>query len=197
MNNNFRPRGELFTDIFTDADNTSILSHTANTGQAWVRQAGFAGITNDAQIFNNKLYAPQSSVYRANFIMPSPNYEVEADISVVTNVGLMGVTARASNTQRTYYSWTYRDVGQWTLSKQINGTGTTLVTHTQAIGTGNMVRAKLVCRGSTLEGWINGDLKVSWEDTSITNAGSPGLNPVWGVTETTGFRIDNMVARLV
>lgn len=187
----------VLTDNFTDTDGVLITAHTSDTGQGYVRQAGFVGIVNDAQISNNKLYAPQSSVYRANFIMPSPDCEVEADISVVTNVGFIGITARASNTQRTYYSWTYRDTSEWTLSKRVNSTNTNLVTHIQAIGTGNTVTAKLVCRGSTIEGWINGVLRASIVDTDITNAGSAGLNMVWGVTPTTGFRIDNLIARIV
>lgn len=188
----------VITDNFTDTDGVLITAHTSDTGQGYVRQAGVTAPVNDALIFSNRLYSRSvNGIYRANFVMPTPNYDVEAVIDVITRVGIVGVTARASNTQRTYYTWRHQDSGNWQLQKYINGTLTVLSTFSQILSAGQTVNFKIVCRGTTIEGWVDGVLRASVTDTDIMEAGSAGLNMGWAVTETTGFHLNSAVARIV
>jgi hypothetical protein len=189
----------ILTDNFTDTDGVLITAHTSDTGQGYVRQAGVPAPADDAEIFNNKIFGRSpNGAYRANFVMPSPDYEVEAVVNVLSNTGILGVTARASSANRTYYVWQYRDGGDgFSLRKFVNGTSTPLVTFAQVLIAGQTVTLKIVCNGNVIKGFVNGVERASVVDNDITSAGSAGLSLVWGVTTTTGLHVDSLVARLL
>jgi hypothetical protein len=189
----------ILTDNFTDTDGVLITAHTSDTLQGYVRQAGVTAPANDAEIFNNRVFGRSpNGVYRANFTMPSPDYEVEAVVNVLSNTGILGITARASSANREYYVWRYRDGGGgFTLRKWVNGTETVLFTFAQVLIAGQTVTLKIVCRGNVIEGFVNGVKRASVVDSDIVLAGSVGLSPNWGVTTTTGLHIDSIVARIV
>lgn len=193
---NVQSTSTIFTDTFTDADNTDIIAHTADTGQTWLAQTGFAP-TNHARVVNNALM-PRSSqnVYRANVTMPNANYEVEAVLSVLSNTGSVGVTARASATESTFYAWRYQS-NSWVLLERVAGVDTTLVIFSQTLTAGQTVTAKIVCNGNTIEGWVDGVLRATVTNSSITAAGSPGLRTPVAVTSTTGIHVLSMTARLM
>jgi hypothetical protein len=192
-----RPRRPIFTDTFTDANNTTIIAHTSDSGYAWVAQTGYAP-TVHARIINNRLM-PQSplNVYRADFVMPSPNYEVETIFYVFTNTGLMGVNARASSIADTYYTWRYSGGIGWALQKWVNGALTILATFSQTLIMGQVVVAKIVCNGSTIQGYVDGVLRASATDTVITEAGSVGIRVPFAVTSTTGMHMDSIKATVL
>jgi hypothetical protein len=191
----------VFTDTFTDADNTLLYQavgykHTSDSGHNWIPQTGFAP-TNHARIHNNRLM-PQSSlnVYRADFVMDNPNYEVEAVLDVLTNAGSIGVNARASSVANTFYNWRYSS-NTWFLAKAVAGTQTTLATFSQTLTAGQTVTAKLLCNGSIIEGYVDNVLRASAIDTDITGAGSVGVRSVTAVTTTTGVHMDSITATLI
>ena len=186
----------VFIDNFTDTNDVNITEHISDSGYPWVAQTGFAP-TQQAKIHNNKLY-PRSSqnVYRANFVMTSANYEVEAVLDVITNAGSIGVNARASSVANTFYNFRY-SANTWILAKAVSGTQTTLATFSQTLTAGQTVTAKIVCNGSTIEGYVDGVLRASVTDTDITSAGSVGIRSVTAVTPTTGVHMDSIVARLI
>jgi hypothetical protein len=186
----------VFNDTFTNTNSTIITAHTSDSGYAWVAQTGFAPTIN-ARINNNKLYPLSSlNVYRANFTMPSPNYEVEAVLNVLTNTGFMGINARASSIANTFYCLRYT-TNQWALQKSVAGVITTLATFSQTLTAGQTLTIKLVCNGSTIQGYIDGELKLTATDTDITSAGSVGIRMPFAVTTTTGVHIDSIVARVI
>lgn len=196
LKNNVPVKQLVFTDNFTDADNTTIIAHTSDSGYAWVAQNGFSP-TNHARINNNKLYPLSSlNVYRANFLMPSPNYEVEAVLNVITNTGSIGINARASSVSNTFYNWRYSS-NSWILAKSVAGVQTNLATFSQTLTVGQIVRAKIVCNGTSIQGYVDGVLRASVTDTDITLAGSVGLRSVTAVTTTTGVHMDSITARLI
>jgi hypothetical protein len=186
----------VFTDTFTNVNTTTIIAHTSDSGYSWVAQNGFSP-TNHARIHNNRLYPLSSlNVYRANFTMPTANCEVEAILSVLTNAGSIGVNARASSVANTFYNWRY-SANTWILAKAVAGTQTTLATFSQTLTAGQTVTAKLVCNGSSIEGYVDGVLRASVTDTDITGAGSVGVRSVTAVTTTTGVHMDSITARLI
>lgn len=196
LKNNVPVKQLVFVDNFTDVNNTTIIAHTSDSGYAWVAQNGFAP-TNHARINSNKLYPLSSlNVYRANFTMPTPNYEVEAVLNVLTNAGSIGVNARASSVASTFYNWRY-SANTWFLAKTVAGVQTTLATFSQTLTVGQIVTAKIVCNGSAIQGYVDGVLRASVTDTDITSAGSVGLRSVTAVTTTTGVHMDSIVARLI
>lgn len=185
----------IYTDDFTDTDNTTILTHTSNSGFGWVAQSGFTP-TAQAFVFNNAI-VPSSTlnVYRANFVMPSADYEVESVFRVITNTGFAGLTARASATANTFYTFSYLN-NQWLLRKSVAGTVTTIGTaFNQVLTAGQNVTVKLVVIGDMIQGWIDGILRSFAYDTSITEAGSFGLRMPQAVTTTTGIHVDSITAK--
>jgi hypothetical protein len=186
----------IFNDTFTNADNTLITAHTSNSGHSWVAQNGYAP-TNHARIIANRLM-PQSSinVYRANVTMSNANYEVEAILNVLSNTGSVGVTARASATESSFYAWRYSS-NVWALIERVAGVDTTLATFNQTLTAGQTVTAKIVCNGTKIDGWIDGVLRATVNNSDITEAGSPGIRCPVAVTSTTGIHLDSMTARLI
>lgn len=186
----------ILTDTFTDVDDTDITSHTSDSGHSWVAQNGYSP-TQQARVVSNRLM-PRSSlnVYRANVTMPNANYEVEAVLSVLSNTGSVGVTARASATESTFYAWRYQS-NVWVLLERVAGVDTTLQTFSQTLTAGQTVTAKIVCNGTTIEGYVDGVLRATVTNSDITSAGSPGLRTPVAVTSTTGVHVDSVIARLI
>lgn len=84
------------------------------------------------------------------------------------------------------------------LLKRVAGVDTTLATFLQTLTAGQTVTAKIVCNGTTIEGWVDGVLRATVVDSGITDAGRPGLRmPNTGITSTTGIHVDSVVARLI
>jgi hypothetical protein len=186
----------ILTDTFTDADNTDITAHTSDSGHSWVEQNGYSP-SQQARVISNRLM-PRSSlnVYRANLTMPNANYEVQAVLNVLSNTGSIGVTARASSTESTFYYWRYSS-NQWALIERVAGTETTLGTFSQTLTAGQTVTVKIVCNGTTIAGWVDGVLRATATNSDITGAGSPGLRAPVSVTSTTGIHVDSVIARLI
>jgi hypothetical protein len=186
----------LLFDTFTNTNGTLITNHVGESTYNWVAQSGIT-ITNHAQIFNNRVYPLASNnLYRLNYTMPVADYEVEGIFQVLTNTGNAGVSARCSSTANTFYLWRYNGGTAWQLFKFVNGTATALgspftISHTA----GEEITAKIVCNGTTIEGWINGVQQATAVDSSIVNAGSAGFRYGFSETTMTGLHLNKLTVR--
>ena len=163
-------------DTFAGTNFTDLHNHTGDSGITWARNAA----TPSARflLFDGKTYCDtvQGSAGAALYCSAVPfsaDYYVEADITIVTNVGFTGIALRMSTTANTYY-FGYPDAGgNWVLAKRVNGTITTLdAGGTVSPGT-YLVRLEAVGTAITLD--VDGVQLASATDSAITDAGRGGV----------------------
>jgi hypothetical protein len=187
------------SDSFTDTSGTLLTVHTGELAATWTRVLGTANATvsNEGRILKaNTGYA----VDRNALVQATPDYSVEADVvdkSVIAD-DAMGVIGRL-NASNTFYlaSWEERD-NSWNLALVTNGTIDYLdyVPNQPALVIGQTYRIKLEMIGSALKLYVNGVLKVSVTDTTLTTAGRAGImtgrvGTSAAQSNTTGLHLDN------
>ena len=167
------------SDSFTDTSGKLLAAHTGELAAAWTRVLGTANATvsNEGRIFKA---TAGYSVDQNSLVQATPDYTVEADLvhkSVLTD-DAMGVIGRYNTSSNTFYlaSWEERD-NSWNLALVTNGTIDYLdyVLNQPALVTGQTYRLKLELVGSALKLYVNGVLKVSVTDTTLTAAGRAGI----------------------
>ena len=188
------------SDSFTDTSGKLLAAHTGELAAAWTRVLGTANATvsNEGRIFKaNAGY----SVDQNSLVQATPDYTVEADLvhkSVLTD-DAMGVIGRYNTSSNTFYlaSWEERD-NSWNLALVTNGTIDYLdyVLNQPALVIGQTYRLKLEMVGSALKLYVNGVLKASVTDTTLTAAGRAGIMTGRVATtaaqsNTTGLHLDN------
>jgi hypothetical protein len=187
------------SDSFTDTSGRLLTAHTGELAATWTRVLGAANATvsNEGRIFKaNAGY----SVNHNSLVQATPDYSVEADVvdkSVIAD-DAMGVIGRL-NASNTFYlaSWEERD-NSWNLALVTNGSIDYLdyVPNQPALVIGQAYRLKLEMVGSALKLYVNGVLKVSVTDTTLTAAGRAGIMTGRIATSaaqsnTTGLHLDN------
>jgi hypothetical protein len=90
------------TDSMTGSDSTDLTAHTGETGATWAKVTGITGII---KITSNRCKGDSggASLYYASGTPASANYEVEADLYVVSEIDEVGVCGRLSTGAHTCY----------------------------------------------------------------------------------------------
>jgi hypothetical protein len=187
------------TDTFTDANGTDIVSHTGETGASWTKHTNSDYNSGAGAIQDNRLYNTGGNVvFYASGVPSSPDYDVQANVHVVTVVSgrTAGVAGRISNTSaNTMYQARYTDAGTFTLTKIVTGSQTTLGTYDPTdLTPGQSATIKLSMVGSTIKMFVDGVERVSVTDTAITAAGRAGVRLVGAGSSTTAFHLDTFSA---
>ncbi|MDX6372104.1 MAG: hypothetical protein QOD98_1092, partial [Nocardioidaceae bacterium] len=195
----------ISTDPFTGTSGSSLAAHSDGLGTIWKHQAGGANavITDANRVRRNGLLG-----YTIDYVdatPPSADYSVEADLDVMSNLGsdATGVIGRLNTATNTFYlaRWeqsAFGATGTWRLARYTNGTVTSLAALTaqaQPVA-GETYRIKLDMSGSSLALYVNGVLKVSATDATLTAAGKAGImDGTDGLSasksNTTGLHIDD------
>jgi hypothetical protein len=162
----------LFSDNFDD-------HAPGSTPDGWSTSAGSYSVVRDG----TPMYQVDINKAAARFayagIPATRDMTVQSTLKVaryygnhVANVGVVGRYVDAANTYVFY--WTHAgDV--WRLGKYVGGTWTTLASSASApLGVGKAVTVRLVVSGSSLAGYVDGVLKVSATDSSLSS-GKAGL----------------------
>lgn len=186
------------TDTFTDTTSTALTAHTGEIGATWAVNSAFPGSTaviTDA----NRLRSNTNSfsIYYASGTPASADYSVAADVLVwPTAPGAVGVIGRASTSVGTYYLMDYEGVGNpIKLYTIVNGSAVgTTATYAWTPTGGQTYRFKLSMVGSTITAYLDGAQIIQKTDSNITTAGKSGLFFNFGMTNSTGFHIDNFAA---
>ena len=174
----------ISTDAFTDTSGTSLASHSDGFGTIWKHQTGGANaVVTDA----NRVRRNGVAGYTIDYVDATPtsaDYSVEADLVVKSNLAsdATGVIGRLNTAATTFYMARWEQAaagttGTWRLARYSSGTATSLAALTsqpQPV-VGETYRIKLEMIGSSLALYVNGVLKVSATDATITAAGRAGI----------------------
>ena len=196
------------TDSFTGTSGSALTSHTGELGATWAHQAGGA----DAQITDaNRIRRSDAGILQPDYTIdyttatpPSADYSVEADLVVRSNMtgDMAGVIGRHNTATNTFYMarWEQSDAS-WNLVKYTNGTVSYLnyAASQPALVVNEAYRIRLEMTGTTLNLYVNGVLKVTTTDATITAAGKAGImdgnnggsSLAVDKTNTTGIHFDN------
>ena len=189
------------SDSFTGTSATALPSHTGEIGATWTHLAGLA----NAQLTDaNRVRRAGLAGYSIDYVTATPptaDYSVEADLYVRSNLlgDTIGVAGRINTATTTFYlaRWEQSDTS-WNLIKYTNGTVSYLnyVSAEPALVVGETYRLRLEMAGSSLKLYVNGVLKVSATDATITAAGRAGIMDgsdalSLAKSNTTGVHIDN------
>jgi hypothetical protein len=188
-------------DNFTGSAGATLQSHTGEVSTSWTKFTGSDAVLSDANRLRRN--ATGASHYYASTTPASANYAVIADVVVRSmptgSVDAVGVVGRqdTSNVNGTYYlARYYVDSTQWTLDKIDNGTQTNLGTYSQTLSAGDRRRLRLEMNGSTISLYVDGILRITATDSTISAAGKAGARLGTGgstntPTNTTGLHLDN------
>jgi len=191
---------QFLNDTFTDVNGTLLASHTPELGGAWVKHASYSGIAaiNTNRVINNDA---NLTVYYNDVIPAIADYDVTANITVLSQTGHAGVFARASTSAQTFYLARFH-VGNaaWEIFRLYNGGATKLAFTAATLTTGQTYNLKFTVRTNTsgnvdLQLIVDGVVTVTTTDISatqkITGAGRSGI---WisGSTATTGLVIEDV-----
>jgi hypothetical protein len=131
-------------------------------------------------------------MYYASGIPSTAEYDVSASLLVKSNAGATGVIARADTATDSEYVARYTaQFSRWELSI-CQSTCTLLGSYAQTLTVGQTYRLKLVTRDAAKELWVDGVLRVSTTDNTITRVGRAGVRQgPSDATATTGYHLDD------
>lgn len=185
----------ILSDTCTDTTNTTLQSHTPDTGSAWAKHSASGG---DMVIESNRVRNGSSSVvfwYTNGVSASSADYSVEADMFVVSVAGEMGIGLRFDTTAQTGYFCNYFTGAGWKLYKAIAGSHTQLgSTVSQTLTVGQTYHLKVTATGTTIAALVDGSQIISVTDSAISATGKPGLRGFDFMNSSTGIHLDNIVA---
>ena len=182
----------VVTDSFTGADGTLLQNHVGETGATWTKHSAYpANLT----LLANRAYGPEWALYHASGIPSGNEYDVQADITVKSNVGATGVVARSDTATENFYMGRYNAAtGSWELVNCASPTPGCVVlgSFAQTLTVGTTYTLKLEIRNAQKRLYVNGVQRASSIDNAITRVGRVGVRqgPGSGST-TTGYHIDN------
>ncbi|MHB9879097.1 BNR-4 repeat-containing protein [Pacificimonas sp. ICDLI1SI03] len=166
-------------DSFSEATVTSLELHPPEIGGAWVKVSGFTATAEvGAGTGTLKGTSLSTAIYRNNVTPPSPDYEVGGVMGQTASTGYPGAFVRMSAGGENWYQAYFRgDVapGEILLDKRVGGTTTILGQYDTSFDSAKefFIRAE----GTTISVLIDGNPTpvISVTDTSITDAGFPGI----------------------
>ena len=129
---------------------------------------------------NNTSEAAAKAVLKSSQALT--DYAVDANVTLPSQGGI-SVLGRYTDANNSFYELTFNKTDGLVLKKAVNGTKTVLKTATPAeiYAKGLMILAdgtyqlKLQMYGNTIEGWINDQVILSYEDTTAIASGVGGL----------------------
>lgn len=171
-------------DTFTEATDTTLVSHTSDSGHTWAKHQGnnLTVLASGDYLYNA---APtNTSRYNLAVTPATAEYDVQADVisSASEAPGPSGrITTADSDEYIVYYS-----SSNWRLVKIDAGVATELATYTGDTPSTTKV-VKLEIRDAAKKVFIDSVERISSADNAITAAGRPGLN----FRGQTGEQMDN------
>ncbi len=163
-------------DTFTDTAGTLLSAHTPDGGGSWsISTGGSDGVITASNTLRPGGASATGGLHSAT--PPSANYSVYGKV-IAKNLGVdhrIGVAGRMVGDDR--YSVHLRGLaGTFRLMKNVGGVGNQLAVSSSITVVNEGVYAiELRMSGSTLEGYVDGVLKLSATDTDLTAAGNAGV----------------------
>src|SRR3954471_23655838 len=85
----------VVTDTFTGTNGTLLENHVGETGATWTFHPNYPA---DLTLQNGRVWGPEWGLYFASGIPPTNEYDVSADLTVMSNSGAIGVVGRSLTT---------------------------------------------------------------------------------------------------
>src|SRR3954471_15254020 len=82
----------VVTDTFTGTNGTLLENHVGETGATWTFHPNYPA---DLKLQNGRVWGPEWGLYFASGIPATNEYDVSADLTVMSNVGAIGVVGRS------------------------------------------------------------------------------------------------------
>jgi hypothetical protein len=185
------------SESFTGADTSDITTHTGETGATWAIHPNSTSSAS-VSIFSNRMGTANSdAIVYASGTPATAEYDVAADLVVVTVVGFNhGICGRMSTSANTFYMARYTSGSNIELYKRVAGTFTVLSSAASGtITAGQTYALKLEIRDAAKKVFLGGVEIVSSTDNAITAAGKVGIRSAGGNTNSsTGGFLDNLTA---
>lgn len=173
-------------DTFTEAADTSLVSHTSDSGHTWTKDFGNVLTVIAAGDYIANTAPTNSSRYSLGVTPASAEYDVQADV-VSTIEWSGGVLGRIDTAADDRYTAVYEN-SLWKLWKTDAGVTTTLATYSGDSTNGVTRTVKLEIRDATKKVYVGGVERISSTDNAITATGKPGI--YWD-GNSTGTQMDN------
>lgn len=186
------------SDTFTDTADTTLASHTGETGATWTASpnATTPFLVTDA----NRIRTSVSTrvEYRSSGTPASAEYDVQATIRQLSSDAgqYLGVLGRLVTANDDSYAAVYsKPDGVWLLYKRVGGAFTSLGTSAATLTTGVDYVIKLEIRNATKKLFVDGVERVSSADNALTAAGFAGVVGIgFAASNTTGMHLDTFTA---
>ena len=197
------PAAVISSDSFTGTAATLLTSHVGEIGATWAYQTGSSNTERISSLNRARRNGTGYSINYTTATPPSANYSVDADLVVRSNLtgDMAGVIGRLNTATNTFYMarWEQADTS-WNLIKYTNGTVTYLgyVSEQPLLVVNSTYRIRLTMTGTALTLYVNGILKASATDATLTAAGKAGIMDgtflgIASKSDTTGLHFDNFL----
>lgn len=185
----------FLNDTFTDTASTALASHTGETGATWTEHTSYG--TGDAVISNaNRCRCTTTNLtsYHASGSPAAADYDVEAVLRRITNLGHMGVAGRIDTSANTMYVFQYNSGStEWRILEIVAGSATVADVASATLVDGNDYSIKLEMRGTAIKGYVGGVETCSITSSGITTAGKAGFRGSAG-SDATGYHLASISA---
>lgn len=172
------------TDVFTEAADTTLASHTGATGATWTKHGSYSG--NDILVVGATDRARGSNIgqhlYYASGTPATAEYDVTVDMVPVAagdTADKGGPAGRINTAANTFYYCQFTAGGSFgitEIAKKVAGVNTSLGSSFSDLTYGGATRTvKLAIRDATKKMYIGGVEQLSSTDNAITAAGKAGL----------------------
>ena len=124
----------------------------------------------------------------------SADYTVQADITIFSATGAVGIVGRCNTTASTfYYTYIHNNNGELVLAKMVGGAITSLDTFNSPgfFEAGSTYTVELIMVGTSITVDVDGVNRCSATDSAITAAGRGGIRGINISDTSTGKHIDN------
>lgn len=191
-------------DSFTDTAGTLLQNHRGDSDSTWTKysfaSAG-SGVISGAN--RARPAANTRTVYYSSAVPPTGEYDLLADLTVVSNTGYAGLVGRLDTATDSYYYVIYnKGTSRWELTKRVNGTNTVLGYFPEALTVGGEYKVKFQIRDAAKTLFVQNPgandyiQRISSTDNTLIAAGRVGLtfNPNVAASDTVGLHFDNYTA---
>ena len=181
----------VVSDSFTGTNGTLLENHVGETGATWTFHPNYPA---DLKLLNGRVWGPEWGLYFPSGIPATNEYDVAADFTVMSNAGAIGLVGRSltSGADSLYMGRYNAGTAQWELVKCVSAGCSNLATFPQTLAIGSTYAVKLEIRNAAKKLYVDGVLRASSTDNTITQVGRAGIRSGPGVTTSTGgYHLDN------
>ncbi len=184
----------VFIDNFTDTDNTTLASHTGDSGVTWSIPSGF-NLGSFLVINTNRAAKDTNGNTTLYYASPAPsaNHIIYARFRYQTNSGMnFGVLFRGNTASDNFYNLRYNQGNStWELRSTVNGNATGLGSWAETLTNGDERDIEIRAIGTSIEVFVAGVSRISVTN-SDHSSGSVGMRAAGVTSPTAGMAVTSI-----